>query len=143
MTGTAAATTAHEDDRGQTERLRVRWRPGVHRHHERDHNRHHDNDQDLEDREHRVADRLLRILERQETDGEGDCIGHSQNHDGHRGEDSEPTSRRAELTGHGIPPNLIKQARPAESVATASYACLSSLKLGRVRRTPVIHFGKF
>lgn len=75
MTGTAAATTAgrtrpdestvkmtkrtlHVTPARMTmkttavsaEHLRVRRRPGVHRHHERDHYRHHDDDQHLEDR---------------------------------------------------------------------------------------------
>jgi hypothetical protein len=38
------------------------------RRHERDNQRHHDDDQDLEDREHRIADRLFWRLERQEAD---------------------------------------------------------------------------
>lgn len=75
MTGTAAATTAgrtrpdestlnmakrtlHVTPARMTmkttavsaERLRVRRRPGVHRHHEREHYRHHDDDQHREDR---------------------------------------------------------------------------------------------
>jgi hypothetical protein len=56
---------AHEDDGGQTECLSVHRRPSVHRRHERDHRRHNDDYQDLEDRERRIADRLLRRLERQ------------------------------------------------------------------------------
>src|SRR5215208_6448944 len=45
-------------------RVFVYRRPSVHRHHQRDHRRHHADDQDLEDRDNRFADRLLRRLER-------------------------------------------------------------------------------